>query len=977
MNRSRRKIPGSPTGGTAVDAAAATALAILMIAPWIPSIARDAVPFFMDTLTQFYPWRRLVGILAKGGIAPWWNPSAFGGCPLLANPQVGVLYPGHWLFFLIPAGGMFTLTAAVHVAIGTVGVFVLLRQVGVSRVPAFAAGLAAGWNGWTWAHFAFGSYHQVWAWWPWEWAVLLGWTRQEGRGWPVAGVLLGLLTAMQLLAGAPQLVLYGGLAVFILLAIGWLSGPRPLSGSLRRYTAGAGIAAVLALGWSAPQLLPTSAYLRQCERTASLPVQEIQAGALSIKGLGQALLGGTGFPEDAESTAFFSSFWIALAGIGLVWGRARRVVWGFAGVALLGLLLSWRPLVGLWRWIVPGFSHMHDPRRALALVSATVPLLSGFGVDALLGRHNENKGSGTGRWMFFLALFAVVAIAGRLLLDLGRVPAPPEGLALQHAFGWAGSTEWMAGWGSVAATVAVIGAALGLRAGLRSDSVRRYAAGGLLCLWGGCVLFAFAVNRVDLKVLPVGEGEAVATRAEAVARRLAPATPESPSPLQRPIRCFAFDPTGHYSYDYTRPDAGEWLLPGLAALTWQAQHLPGTLGLCDLQGYDPALPRRFVALIRIVNEGHVALYPRHFALIRAPRSSLLPRLALDAAIGPIDRYVLPVLPNLLRPEETRRVPVEEPAPYARLRAETRMRPADARGTLDVALLDSGARSGLPARVLEEIKFTVRPGASGRGDWMDVSEAVSDKITAADSLGVAWHPHSEDTALSLLLALERDTIPPGLSSIDSVTSPPVARAPLSAPTPWKITRAFPYADVTRAVRPVPPAESPDTIGRLMARYPDAVVLEWPEDQAAPARFDPSKSEGPTGQVKRVEWRPGRVTLDVDIESPDGAAVVLREPWYAGWRVQVDERERAPMPADLAFQAVWVEPGTHRVVWLYRPVGFIPGVFLAVLSTILAAALVFRSRKKEKGREKTIPIAVDGDTDGSEFPRDQNPAEPTDP
>jgi hypothetical protein len=527
--------------------------------------------------------------------------------------------------------------------------------------------------------------------------------------------------------------------------------------------------------------------------------------------------------------------------------------------------------------------------------------------------------------------------------------------------------------------VAVIGAALGLHAGLRSGAVRRHAAGGLLCLWGGIILFVFAVNRVDLKVLPIGEGVTVITGAEAAARRLVPVPPGSQRTLLRPIRFFAFDPTGDYSYDYTRPDAGEWLLPGLAALTWKAGGEAETPGLCDLQGYDPALPRRFAALIRIINEGHVALYPRHFALIRAPRSPLLPRLALDAAIGPVDRYVLPVLPNQLRPGEARRVPIEEPGRYARVRAETRPRHADARGTLNVAFLDSGARSGLSAHVLEELQFVVNPDpesdASGRAGGMVFTKPVSDESSAADSVGLAWRARNDDNALGVLLALEGDTIPPELSLIDSVASPSIARAPLSAPTPWKITRAFPYADVTSAVRVVPPGESLDTTGRLMARYPDSVVLEWPEDQAAPGSLEPLESERFAGRVERVEWRPGRVALEIVVESPDGAAVVLREPGYAGWRVRIDDRKVRPMPADLAFQAVWVEPGTHRVAWHYRPVGFVPGVCLAVFSTVLAAALVFWGRKKEKGREKAAPMTVDETTDESEFPNDPNPAQAT--
>ena len=54
--------------------------------------------------------------------------------PLLADPQWGLLYPGHWLFLLMPGPRMFTLINAMHVALLGVGIFAWVRMMNPRHV---------------------------------------------------------------------------------------------------------------------------------------------------------------------------------------------------------------------------------------------------------------------------------------------------------------------------------------------------------------------------------------------------------------------------------------------------------------------------------------------------------------------------------------------------------------------------------------------------------------------------------------------------------------------------------------------------------------------------------------------------------------------------------------------------------------------------------------------------------------------------
>ncbi len=104
----------------------------------------------------------------------------------------------------------------------------------------------------------------------------------------------------------------------------------------------------------------------------------------------------------------------------------------------------------------------------------------------------------------------------------------------------------------------------------------------------------------------------------------------------------------------------------------------------------------------------------------------------------------------------------------------------------------------------------------------------------------------------------------------------------------------------------------------------------------------------GAARPGEWRvlersPER--LVVDVEAPDPAWLFVLRAWWPYRSVRVDGQPVEPVPAQLAFSAVPIPAGRHRVEWEERLPGWDVSRFGPVLFGMIAAGLlVARSRRK---------------------------------
>lgn len=74
------------------------------------------------------------------------------------------------------------------------------------------------------------------------------------------------------------------------------------------------------------------------------------------------------------------------------------------------------------------------------------------------------------------------------------------------------------------------------------------------------------------------------------------------------------------------------------------------------------------------------------------------------------------------------------------------------------------------------------------------------------------------------------------------------------------------------------------------------------------------------------------------------LVLADAFYPGWSAEVDGRSAPILRADGLFRAVALAPGSHRVVFRYRPLSVFVGAGLSAVA-LLAVLLVALSSRPE--------------------------------
>jgi hypothetical protein len=136
--------------------------------------------------------------------------------------------------------------------------------------------------------------------------------------------------------------------------------------------------------------------------------------------------------------------------------------------------------------------------------------------------------------------------------------------------------------------------------------------------------------------------------------------------------------------------------------------------------------------------------------------------------------------------------------------------------------------------------------------------------------------------------------------------------------------------------------------------------------ASADFDPRSSvllseatprdPSPTfrGTARLAEYRPDHVVIESDLGEP--GYVVLLDAYDPGWRARVDAAPAPVLRANVAFRAVPVGPGAHRVELDYRPAAVGAGVGLSAASGAVALGVAVVSRRREAARG--APTAAEG-------------------
>jgi len=367
------------------------------------------------------------------GEFPLWNPLNNCGTPFLAQWNLLALYPPSLIYLLLPLTWGLTIFLLIHLFLAGFNMYWLACAWTGNRLAGGLAGLAFAFNGLTLNSLMWTSTLAAMAWAP---LVVLLVERAWRLGGPRPVIVAGLVSALQLLTGTPEVI---GLTWMVLLALGLENLIRERKAILC-VRAGAVVAVAALL--CAAQLLPFLDLLAHSGRSGSFG-----AGSWSIPLWGwvnllvplfhcyRSPLGVCFLPGEDWTSSYYPGIAVVALGLAAVfWVRTARVRL-LAALALAGFLLALGDAglvyAGLLK-VFPWLGFMRFPVKFVFLTGFALPLLAAFAVARLHGPDQERAQAGKRLGGIFIAL---ALLAGGIMWQVWGHPFPLEsrGLVIQNA----------------------------------------------------------------------------------------------------------------------------------------------------------------------------------------------------------------------------------------------------------------------------------------------------------------------------------------------------------------------------------------------------------------------------------------------------------------------------------------------------------------------------------------------------------------
>jgi hypothetical protein len=412
------------------DAAALVALAFIVIVLCWPVLAQGRVYWERDLHLYLYPHAEsLVRVLGQGSL-PLWNPYVAFGEPLLANPQMQLLYPPTWLQLLMAPWTWFAGVVVAHLFFTGVGAYVLARRLETSRPGAVLA--AAVWVTSGPLLSFLNLYHHFCgaAWIPWVVAASdRALATRRFRDVVVCGVAL----ALQIVTGSADMCALAAVlaAAGALRHVEW--GHTRWGGHNRRLVLTGTFALLLGLGLSAAQWIPTTALASRTSRfdqperirtywsvhPATL-VQTVVPVPLGTLPLSDAVRGA--LFESREP--FLLSLYLGLAAgvlvlAAIVETRTARAIALLLAVIVLLSLGRHTPAFAVVTTVIPPLHVLRYPVKVMVAAALLWAILAGMGADAL--RRTDQRALPLG-----VLAPALVAIGLAAALGIAAATRPDE-----------------------------------------------------------------------------------------------------------------------------------------------------------------------------------------------------------------------------------------------------------------------------------------------------------------------------------------------------------------------------------------------------------------------------------------------------------------------------------------------------------------------------------------------------------------------
>src|SRR3990170_2299571 len=117
-----------------------------------------------DSISQFFPWRSLVGEFWRAGKPPLWNQYMLSGAPLLASWHSASLYPLNVIYLLFSDTNSWTILIFLQIFLSGVFMYIFLYHLNLSKLASFFGSIAFSFSGYmiAWLEFATGGHAGLW-----------------------------------------------------------------------------------------------------------------------------------------------------------------------------------------------------------------------------------------------------------------------------------------------------------------------------------------------------------------------------------------------------------------------------------------------------------------------------------------------------------------------------------------------------------------------------------------------------------------------------------------------------------------------------------------------------------------------------------------------------------------------------------------------------------------------------------------------
>lgn len=162
-------------------------------------------PMPSDVISMLYPWRILGMDMVKSGFTPLWDSTILLGTPLLANFQAALLNPFNVLFLILPSPIAWSVQVTLQPLLIALATYLFLRNLNLQKIAAVFGALSFAFSGFSIVWMEYNTIGFALSYFP--LTLLLADKIIQSRN-VVYTFLLGVVIALQLFSGYPQISIY-------------------------------------------------------------------------------------------------------------------------------------------------------------------------------------------------------------------------------------------------------------------------------------------------------------------------------------------------------------------------------------------------------------------------------------------------------------------------------------------------------------------------------------------------------------------------------------------------------------------------------------------------------------------------------------------------------------------------------------------------------------------------------------------------